>query len=117
MEERRETVPTTGGATVPTTSSAAPAKPSTSEFAPTNHTRTEATDTVEQTIGMMTITDPESASEGRGQLPIISPVFSMSTAECTEDPEREQAIGLEYVTTVTQDFEPYDPKEQLSSHN
>ena len=86
VEKRRETVPTTSGATVPTTSSAAPAKPSTSEFAPTTGTSTEATDTVEQTIGMMTITDPESASEGRGQLPIISTVFSMSTAEGTEDP-------------------------------
>ena len=41
----------------------------------------------------------------------------MSTAEGTEDPKREQTIGLEYVSTVTRDFEPYDPKEQLSSHD
>ena len=109
VEERRGTVPTTHSAT--------PAEPSTSESTPTTGASTETTDTMEQTIGMMTITDPGSASGNREQLPIISTVFSMSTAEGTEDPEREQTVGLEYVSTVTRDFEPYDPKEQISSHD
>ena len=41
----------------------------------------------------------------------------MSTAEGIEDPETEQAVGLEYVRTVTRDFEPYDSKEKLSSRD
>ena len=41
----------------------------------------------------------------------------MSTAEGTEDPETEQTMGLEYVSTVMQDFEPYDPKEQHSNYD
>ena len=117
IEERRGTVPTTSCVTVPTTSSATPAKPSTSESTPTAGTSTETTDTMEQTIGMMTITNPTSASEGEEQLPIISTVFSMSAAGGTEDPKREQAIGVEYVSTVTPDLGPYDPKEKLGSHD
>ena len=115
VEEKMETVLTTTGVSVPTTSSATPAKPSTNGSTPTTSTSTETTDTIEQTIGRITITDPRSATEDRPQLPIISTVFYMSTAGSIEDPEIEQATELEYVSTVTQDFEPYDPKEKLSS--
>ena len=83
------------------TGSAIPAKPSTSASTPTTGEGTETTDTLEQTIGMCTITDPDGTSEDRGQLPIISTVFSMSTAEGTVDPEGEQTMGLEYVSIVT----------------
>ena len=75
VEERKGPVPTTSGATIPTTSSATPSKPSTSESTPTAGTSTETSDTMEQTIGTMTIADPESASEGRGQLPITVASF------------------------------------------
>ena len=49
----------------------------------------------------------------RGSLPKISTVFSLSTAESAEGTE-EQEMEEEYVSTVTKDFEPFDPKEQLT---
>ena len=101
VQEKGGTVPTTSGGTVPTSSSATPAKPFTSESTPTTGASTEITDTIEQTIGMVTITDPGGAVEEGEQLPMISTVFSMSTAEGIEDPETEQAVRLEYVSTLT----------------
>ena len=65
----------------------------------------------------MTITGPTDTSEGGGQLPIISRVFSMSTVGGTEDPEEEQATEVEYISTVTSTLESYDPKEKLGSHD
>ena len=117
IEEQQGTVPTTSGATVPTTSSATPAKPTTSEPTPMVGTSTETTDTIEQTVGTVTITGPTDTSEGGGQLPIISTGFSMSTAGGTEDLEEEQATEVEYVSTVTPTFDIYDLKEKLGSHD
>ena len=83
--------------TVPTTSSATPAKPTTSESTPTVGTSTQTIDTIEQTIGTMTITGE--------QLPIISTVFSMSTAGGTENHEEGQATEVEYVSTVAPTYD------------
>ena len=109
-EEKRGTVPTTSSSTITTTSIATPATPSTSESAPSMGVSTE---TVEQTIGSITVADPGDPLGERGWLPIISTVFSLSTAEGTEDTE-EQEMEIEYVSTVTKDFEPVDPKESLT---
>ena len=117
IEERQGIAPTTSGTTVPTTSSATPAKPTTSESTPMVGTSTETTDTLEQTVGTVTVTDPTGILEGGGQLPIISTVFSMSTVGGTKDPQEEQASEVEYVSTVTSTFDLYDPKEKLGSHD
>ena len=76
------------GKVVPTTSSASPATQSTSKSALALGSET---DTVEQTIGSITVTDPE-----REGLPIISTVFSLSTAEDpggTEEHPKEKLTG------------------------
>ena len=109
-EEKRGTVPTTSSLTITTTSSATPATPSTSESVPSMGISTE---TVEQTIGSITVADPGDPLGERGWLPIISTVFFLSTAEGTEGTE-EQKMEVEYVSTVTKDFEPIGPKESLS---
>ena len=70
-------------------------------------------ETMEQTIGSITVGDPGDPPEERGCLPIISTVFSLSTTGGTEGPE-EQEMEIEYVSTVTKDFEPSDPKESLT---
>ena len=100
-----------------TTSSVTPAKPSISMSIPTTDTSTETTDTMEQTIGMATISEPKTSSEGGGQLPVISAVYSMSMVGETEDPEEEEASEVELVSTVTQHLVSYDPKENLSSQD
>ena len=110
-EEKGGTVPTTPGVTISTTSSATPATPSTSESAPLMGTGTE---TMEQTIGSITVADPGDAPGEKGCLPFISTVFSLSAAGDMEDPE-EQEMEIEYVSTVTKDFESYDPKASLTS--
>ena len=68
-------------------------------------------------MGTVTITDPTDTSEGGGQLPIISTVFSMSTVGGTEDPEEGQATEVEHVSTVMPTYDIYDPKEKLGSHD
>ena len=103
-------MPTTSGSTITTTSSAIPTTPSTSGSAPPMGVDTE---TMEQTIGSITVADPGDAPGERGQLPIISTVFSLSAAGNTEDPE-EQEMEIEYVSTVTKDFESCDPKVSLT---
>ena len=72
-----------------------------------------STETVEQTIRSITVADPGDPPGGRGRLPIISTVFSLSTAEVTEGTE-EKDMEIEYVSTVTKDFEPVDQKESLT---
>ena len=71
---------------------------------------------MEQTIGRITIADPGDAPRERGHMPIISTVFSLSMPGDTED-NGEQEMELEYVSTVTKDFESYDPKESLTSQD
>ena len=95
---------------ITTTSSVTPATPSTSKSVPLMGVSTE---TVEQTIGSITVVDSGEPPGERERLPIISTVFSLSTTESTEGPE-EQEVEIEYVSTVTKDFEPIDPKEQLT---
>ena len=112
-EEKGESVPTTTGVTVSTTSSATPATPSTSKSTPPIGTDTGTT---EQTIGKITIPDPGGAPGEKGHLAIISTIFSLSTAGDAEDPE-EQEMELEYVSTVTKDFESYDPKADLTGQD
>ena len=112
-EEKGGAVLTTTGAKISTTSSATPATPSTSGSAPPMGTGTETTGTMEQTIGRITIADPGDAPRERGHMPIISMIFSLSTPGDTEDPG-EQEMELEYVSTVTKDFESYNPKEKLT---
>ena len=107
-EEKRGTVPTTLSSTTTMTSSATPATPSTSESAPSMGVSME---TVEQTIRSITVADTGDPSGERGQLPIISTVFFLSITEGTE----EQGMEVEYVSTVTKDFEPVNPKESLTS--
>ena len=109
-EEKRGAVPTTSSWTIIMTSSATPATPSTSESAPSMGVSTE---TVEQTIGSMTVADPGDPLGERGRLPIISAVFSLSTTGGTKGTE-EQEMEIEYVSTVTKDFDPVDPKESLT---
>ena len=70
MEERKKSSSTT--------SSATSAKPSKSMSVPTMGVTTDITDTMEQTIGMVTISEPGTSFEGGGQLPGISTVYSMS---------------------------------------
>ena len=84
---------------------------------PTPGTSTEDTGTREQTIGMVTISDPEIGTGEGGQLPIISTVFSMSAAGDIEGPEEEEAAELGYESTVMQELASYDPKEHLGSHD
>ena len=74
----------------------------------------KVTDTMEKTIGMVTMSDPGTSSGKGGQLPIISTVYSMSTVEDIEDPGEEEAPELEVVSSVTQNLTPYDSKECLS---
>ena len=95
-------MPTTSSATLATQSTSKPALSLGSE-----------TDTVEKTIGSITVADPERSLGERGSLPIISTVFSLSTAEDTGGTE-EQEMEIEHVSTVTKDFEPFDPKEKLT---
>ena len=109
-EEKRGTVPTTSSVTITTTSSMTPATPSTSKSAPLMGVSRE---TVEQTIGSITVADPGDPPGERGRLPIISTVFSLSTTEEAEG-TGEQEMEIEYVSTVTKDFEPIDPKENLT---
>ena len=109
-EEKRGMVPTTSSITITTTSSATPATPSTSKSAPLMGVSTE---TVEQTIGSITMADPGDPPGERGRLPIISTVFSLSTTEEAEG-RAEQEMEIEYVRTVTRDFELIDPKEGLT---
>ena len=106
-----------GRRSTPTTSSATHAKSLTSLTTPVPGTSTEATDTMEQTIGMVMISDPGTSSEHGGQLPIISTVFSMATMGDTEELGEEQDTELEYVSTVMQNSTFYDPKEQLASYD
>ena len=101
-EEKRGTVPTTSSSMITMTSSTTPATPSTSESAPSMGVGTE---TVEQTIESITVADPGDPPGERGRLPIISTVFSLSTTEGTE----EQEMEVEYVSTVTKDFEHVNP--------
>ena len=103
-EEKGGTVPTTTGATVSTTSSVTPATPSTSGSTPPMGTGTETTGTMEQTTGRITIADPGGAPGERGHMPIISSIFSLSTVGDAEDPV-EKEMELEYVSTVTKDFD------------
>ena len=79
-------------------------------------TGAKTTETMEQTIGRITIADPGDAPGERGHMPIISTIFSLSTPGDTEDPG-EQEMELEYVSTVTKDFESYDPKENLTGQD
>ena len=109
-EEKSGTMPTTSGSTITTTSSATPATPSTSESAPPMGVGTE---TMEQTIRSITVADPGYPPGERGRLPIISTVFSLPTTGDTEGPE-EQEMEIEYVSTVTKDFEPSNAKESLT---
>ena len=115
-EEKGRAVPTTTGATISTTSSTTPATPSTSRSIPPMGTAAETTETMEQTIQRITIADPGDAPRERGHMPIISMIFSLSTPGDTEDPG-EQEMELEYVNTVTKDFESYDPKESLTGQD
>ena len=92
---------------VPTTSSATPATQSLDKPALSTGT---GTGTMEKTIGSITLSDPERSQEERGSLPVISTVFSLSTAGETGEPEME----IEHVSTITKDYEPFDPKEKLS---
>ena len=109
-EKKRGMLPTTSSAMITMTSSATPATPSTSKSAPSVGVSME---TVEKTFGSITVADPGEPPGERGRLPIISTVFSLSTTEGAEGPE-EQGMEIEYVSTVTKDFEPIDPKEQLT---
>ena len=109
-EEKRGTVPITSSSTITMTSSVTPATPSTSESTPLMGLSTE---TVEQTIRSITAADPGDPPGERGRLAIISMVFSLSTTEGAEDTE-EQGMEVEYVSTITKDFEPIDPKEKLT---
>ena len=43
-----------------------------------------------------------------GHMPIISTIFSLSSAGEAEGPE-EQEMDLEYVSTVSKDYETYEP--------
>ena len=70
-----------------------------------------STETAEQTS--ITVADPGESPGERGRLPIISTVFSLSTTQSAEGPE-EQEMEIDYVSIVTKDFEPFDPKEQLT---
>ena len=115
-KEKGGAVPTTTSATIPTTSSATPAAPSTSGSALPMGTGVETTGTMEQTIGRITIADPGDAPGEGGHMPIISTIFSLSAPGDTEDPE-EQEMEIEYVSTVTKDFESYDPKEKLTGQD
>ena len=72
--------------------------------------------TIEQTIGRITMADPGDDPREREHMPIISTIFSLSTQGETEDPG-EQEMELEYVSTVTKDFESYDPKNKLTSQD
>ena len=92
---------------VPTTSSATPATQSLSKPALSSGT---GTDTMEKTIGRITMSDPEQSLEERGGLPVISTVFSLSTTEGTG----EQGMEIEHVSTITKDSDPFDPKEKLT---
>ena len=47
---------------------------------------TKMTETMEQTIGRITIADPGDAPGERGHMPIISMIFSLTTPGDTEDP-------------------------------
>ena len=115
-EEKGGTVPVTTGVTVSTTSSATPAKPSTGGSAPPMGKGTETTETMEQTIGKITMADPGDAPGERGHMPIISTIFFLSTAGEAEGPE-EKEIDLEYVNTFTKDYETYDPKVTLTGQD
>ena len=106
IEEKRRTAPTTSSATVTTPSSVTPATPSTSKPVPLMGGSTE---TVEQTIGSITVAGPGEPPGERGRLPIISTVFSLSTTEGAEGTE-EQGMEVEYVSTVMKDFEPLTQK-------
>ena len=99
IEEKSKEVPTTSGATPATQSLNKPALSSGT-----------GTDTVEKTIGSITMSDPEQSLEERGGLPVILTVFSLSTAEGTE----EQGMEIEHVSTITKDYLPFDPKEKLT---
>ena len=112
-EEKGRTVPVTTGATVSTTSSATPATPSTGGTAPPMGKGTETIETMEQTIGRITMADPGDDPGERGHMPIISTIFSLSTAGEAEGPE-EQEMDLEYVSTVSKNYETYDPKVTLT---
>ena len=109
-------MPITTGATVSTTSSATPATPSTGGSAPPMGKGTETTETMEQIIGRITMADPGDAPGERGHMPIISMIFSLSTAGEAEEPE-EQKTELEYVSTITKDFKMYDPKGTLTGQD
>ena len=115
-EEKGRAVSTTTGATISTTTSATPTTPSTSRSIPPMGTGAKTTETMEQTIGRITIADPGDAPGERGHIPIISTIFSLSTPGDTEDPG-EQEMELEYVSTVTKDFESYNPKAKLTGQD
>ena len=55
-----------------------------------------STETLEQTMGSITVADPADPPGERGRLPIISIVFSLSTTESAEGPE-EQEMEIEYM--------------------
>ena len=116
LKRKGRAVPTTTGATISTTSSATPATPSTSGSIPPKGTGAKTTETMEQTIGRITIADPGDAPRERGHMPIISTIFSLSTPGDTDDPG-EQEMELEYVSTVTKDFESHDLKETLTGQD
>ena len=113
-EEKGRTVPVTTGATVFTTSSATPATSSIGGSVPAMGKGTETLETMEQTIGRITMVDPGDDPGERGHMPIISTIFSLSTAGEAEGPEK-QEMDLEYVSTVSKDYETYDPKVTLTS--
>ena len=100
IEEKRKEVPVTSSAT-----------PATQSLGKPSSSSDTGTDTVEKTIGSITMSGAaQSLEEGRG-LPVISTVFSLST---TED-MREKGMEVEHVSTITKDYEPFDPKERLTS--
>ena len=106
-------MPVTTGTTVFTTSSATPATSSIGGSVPLMGKGTETIETMEQTIGRITMADPGDDPGERGHMPIISTIFSLSTAGEAEGPE-EQEMDLEYVSTVSKDYEMYDPKVTLT---
>ena len=106
-------MPVTTGTTVFTTSSATPATSSIGGSVASMEEGTETIETMEQTIGRITMADPGDDPGERGHMPIISTIFSLSIAGEAEGPE-ELEMDLEYVSTISKDYETYDPKVTLT---
>ena len=119
IEEKNKEVPTTTSAIPATQSLGEPsvstgagtsAIPATQSLGEPSVSTGAGTSTMEKTIGSITLSDPEQSQGERGGLPIISTVFSLSTAGETAEPEME----IEHVSTITKDYDPFDPKEKLT---